>query len=122
MQAGRLLSLALLALMAIGVAGCSVQLRTDTQPRDACEMALASGRLVADARSGLGLADTTGEVTPVIWPFGYSARREASGVVLLDETGRAVAREGDHIEMGGGFGADAFAACAGSIKVVPAPG
>lgn len=112
-----------LALLAVVVVGCSVQLKTAAAPVDACDDALGSGRLVAHAQSGLGLADATGATFPVLWPFGYSARREAAGVVVVDETGKAVAREGEFIQAGGGFGNDgAFAICAGSVKVVPAPG
>lgn len=112
-----------LALLVVVVAGCSVQLRTAPAAVSACDDALGSGRLVALAASGLGLADATGATIPVLWPFGYSARREPAGIAVLDETGKVVAHEGDFIQAGGGFGNDgAFAVCAGSVKVVPAPG
>jgi hypothetical protein len=38
----------------------------------------------------------------VIWPAGWSAQRDASGLVLIDSDGVVVAREGDHVLLGGG--------------------
>lgn len=116
--------LAALALIAVVLAACSpVQLRTAPGTVDACEDALGSGRLVTNQQSGLALQDTTGDVHPVLWPFGYSAQSGATGVELLDETGKVVAREGDFIQAGGGFGANGeFGVCAGSVTVVPPPG
>jgi hypothetical protein len=112
-----------LALLVVVVGGCSVQLKTAAAPVQACEDALGSGRLVANAQSGLGFADPAGAATPILWPFGYSARRGVSGLEILDETGVVVAREGDFVQAGGGTGNDGFfAVCAGSVQVVPAPG
>lgn len=116
--------LAALALIAVVLAACSpVQLRTAPAPVDACEDALGSGRLVTSQQSELALQGTTGEVFQVLWPFGYSARSAGTGVELLDETGKVIAREGDFIQAGGGFGVNGvFGACAGSVRVVPVPG
>lgn len=77
-------------------------------------MALMSGTLVRHAESGLAVA-TGNEVTPIVWPFGYTARIEIDRAVLVDESGRTVAREGDEIATGGGFAADDafFTACGG---------
>jgi hypothetical protein len=112
-----------LAILGVVLAGCSVQLRTAPAPMNACEDALGSGRLVANSQSGLAFQDSAGGVTPVLWPFGYAARRGATGVELLDEKGAVIAREGDFVTAGGGTGNDGFfAVCAGSVKVVPAPG
>ena len=112
-----------LAVAAILLAGCAAQLRTAPAPLNACDEALASGRLVASAQSGLAIADSTGHVTEVLWPFGYTARQEAAGLALLDADGRVVAHQGDVIELGGGLGANnVWAACAGSVRVVPAQG
>lgn len=112
-----------LALLGVVLAGCSVQLRTAAAPVSACEDALASGRLVANGQTGLAFADPTGAVIPVLWPYGYSARRGVSGVELLDSGNVVIAREGDYVQAGGGTGNDGlFAVCPASIKVVPPPG
>jgi hypothetical protein len=47
------------------------------------------------------LGDADEQILPV-WPFGYTA--DGSPVVIYDQDGMAVAREGDMLEMGGGFG------------------
>ena len=112
-----------LAAVALLVAGCAVQLRTAPAPGDACDDALISGRLVTSAQSGLAVVDSTGHVTEVLWPFGYTARRGVSGIELVDDKGAVVAREGDFVEMGGGLGAnDVWGACPGSVTVVPTQG
>jgi hypothetical protein len=112
-----------LALFVVLVAACSpVQLRTAAAAVQACDDALGSGRLVQSQLSGLALQDTTGQVIPVLWPFGYSARIGAGGVELLDETGKVVAHEGDFVQAGGGTGNDGvFAVCAGSVRLIPPP-
>ena len=112
-----------LAAVALLVAGCAVQLKTAPARVDACDLALTSGRLVTSAQSGLALVNSTGHVTEVLWPFGYSARRGVSGVELVDDGGKAVAKEGDFIQVTGGLGAnDVWAACPGTITVLPAQG
>ena len=109
--------------LAVVLSGCSVQLRTAPAPVNGCDDALLSGRLVTSAQSGLAVVDSTGHVTEVLWPSGYSARRGISGIELVDEKGGVVAREGDFVEMGGGLGAnDVWNACAGSVTVVPVQG
>lgn len=79
-----------------------VWLLTEERPSALCREALGGGRLVADPRSGLAVADTEGEVTPVSWPLGYAARREAGRIVLVDPTGRPVAGEDDTVRFAGG--------------------
>jgi len=112
-----------IAALAVLLCGCAAQLRTAPAPVNVCDDALTTGRLVTSAQSGLALADSTGHVTEVLWPSGYSARRGISGIELVDEKGGVVAREGEFIEMGGGLGAnDVWNACAGSVTVVPVQG
>lgn len=119
----RFRGLAALALLGVVLAGCTVQLKTAPAPVTGCDDALASGRLVANAQTGLAFADADGAVMPVLWPFGYSARRGLAGLELLDAGGAVVAREGDVVTAGGGTGNDGlFAVCAGSVKVLPPPG
>lgn len=110
-----------LSIAAVPIAGCGapVALRTQAQPVSACMDALAIGTLVASNRSGLALRAADGTILEVEWPFGYSARRDAAGLALLDATGVAIAYEGQQVQMGGGSGADsAFHACPGSVSVV----
>jgi hypothetical protein len=111
---------AALALIVAVTAGCSVSLRTESQPSQACMDALIGGTLTLDPRSGLGIADEAGVVTPVVWPFGYSARRELSKIALLDATGKVVAHEGDRVQLGGGLGNGDFWYACGSGLIAPA--
>ena len=102
--------------------GTPVGLRTATQKFDACEQALLAGELVASNQSGLAVRTGDG-VTEVLWPFGYSASRETTGLVLRDETGRILVHEGQRVEMSGGLGANnVWTACAGSIKEISSVG
>ena len=79
---------------------------------DACMDALMGGTLARHALTGLGISSADGTQSAVEWPFRYSARVEFGRVILLDETGRVVAREGDEITVGGGFGNQFWHACA----------
>jgi hypothetical protein len=67
--------------------------------------ALWSGTLARHPETGLGIRDEHGVVMGVEWPFAYTARMELSSIVLVDERGVTVAREGDEIVVGGGMGA-----------------
>ena len=86
-------------------------IRTAPQQPDACMDALIGGTLARHPQSGLGIANEA-EQTPVEWPFRYSARVVEGRVILFDETGKAVAAEGDEITVGGGFGNQFWHACA----------
>ena len=97
----------------------TVTLLTQAQPVDACDDALATGTLVPNLQSGLGLQSPDGQLTPVMWPFGYSALYADDVLQLVEESGNVVAVEGNVISMGGGFGAgNLFHACPGSIQRV----
>lgn len=111
----------LITVMLVSACGAPVALRTQPAPISACMDALATGTLVASPQSGLAIrGGEEGTVTEVEWPFEYTARREVTGLVLVDSAGQVVAREGEVIQMGGGTGADGvFYACPGSISVVP---
>lgn len=74
--------------------------------------ALMGGKLARNAASGLGITTATGEATAVEWPFRYSAWLVDGRIVLHDETGKTVAREGDEINIGGGLGNQLWYACA----------
>lgn len=109
---------AVLLAAALTACGTPVSLRTAAAAVDACDQALLTGELVVSAQSGLAIRN--GDMTTeVLWPFGYTAIREASGIVLRDATGKVVAHEGQRVEMGGGLGAvDVWTACGGSIHEV----
>jgi hypothetical protein len=115
-------TIAVPALAILLLAGCApATLRTQPAPISACMDALATGTLVPSSRSGLAIraGGASGEVTEVEWPFGYTARRDMTGLALIDSAGTVVAHEGEVIQMGGGTGADnVFHACSGSIAVV----
>ena len=82
---------------------------TPGSPNSICEAAFIGGVLVPDPTNGLGLRGETHGVASVVWPFGYSARRESSGIALLDRSGQIVAREGETISMVGAWGNDGTA-------------
>jgi hypothetical protein len=121
----RLLAGSLLIVVALAVAACSTAasaapttpavapfpLRTAPVQPQACMDALIGGTLARNPASGLGIANAD-EATAVEWPFRYSARSELGRIVLVDETGKVVAREGDEITVGGGFGNQFWHACA----------
>ena len=108
--------------LVLAACGTPVGLRTAPAKVQACEDALIAGELVPSAASGLAVQGADG-VTEVLWPFGYSATRETTGLVLRDETGRILVREHERIQMGGGLGANnVWAACAGSITEVSSVG
>jgi hypothetical protein len=87
-------------------------------PNHGCMDALMIGRLSLDPRSGLGIS-SEGELTPVAWPNGYTAQVVETTLVLFDHRGVAVARLGDEVQMGGGFGADGiWYPCHGDVRVV----
>jgi hypothetical protein len=76
-----------------------------------CMDALMTGKLARDVRTGLGVTASDGQQMAVEWPFGYSARADGGRLALVDETGEVVAREGDTIQVGGGFGNVMWHAC-----------
>lgn len=107
------------ALAAIAVAclpAPAVTLRTAPAPPQACMDALLVGTLARHPFTWLGITSADGQSTPVEWPFGYTARGEGGRIVLVDESGIVVAREGDEILVGGGFGTNLWHAC-GSVSV-----
>jgi hypothetical protein len=66
-----------------------------------CPAALLEGVLVADEETGFVVEHADGFSVPVVWPHGYVAR-DGDPRELLDDSGRVVAREGDHFSAGGG--------------------
>ncbi len=88
------------------LAACSsdnrVPLATSQPDVVGCPLARASGTLVTDAESGTAIVVGT-ERRPVIWPYGFSARKAASVVEVLDAEGDVVARTGESVGLSGGL-------------------
>ena len=135
----RLAALALLAVAAVATTACSAGPAATTTPSATtpsavpsaapaiaittarvanaiCMDALMTGKLARDARTGLGVTGADGQQMAVEWPFGYSARNDGGRLALVDETGEIVAREGDSVQVGGGFGNVVWHAC-GPVSV-----
>jgi len=119
---------ALLALvLAMVVAGCAdapigpVPINTSA-PSNICDAARVGGILVYDTTYGLGFRGGD-RVEVAVWPNGYSARREQDGVVvLIDPSGRVVAREGDTIVAAGAYGDTAvYVECHLGVNPSPHP-
>ena len=118
----RIAIIALVPLVAIACVG-PVSIRTNPTPETICEQARVGGYLAADARWGVGVRwEINGEVHGVVWPYGYSARREADGVVLLNRAGAVVAREGDRVVAGGSAGDDGVSHPCTDVHAEPPPG
>jgi hypothetical protein len=125
----RLISLIAASVLAVAVAACqsgsvpigggAVAIRTAPAVAQACMDALAGGTLAPNNESGLGITSADGDAMAVEWPFGYTARNNLGRIELLDETGTVVARVGDEITVGGGFGNQFWHAC-GPVSVTKA--
>ena len=85
-----------------------------------CMEALAGGKLSPHPQSGLGLTTADGQSMPVEWPFGYRSWIVEGRTVLVDETGKIVAKVGDEVTVGGGFGNLFWHACGGVTVTKPA--
>lgn len=71
----------------------------------ACALASVGGVLVGDPQSGLAFKSDRGNM-PVVFPYGYTARRVGGVVFLIDPAGLVVGREGDEVHGGGAYGPD----------------
>ena len=103
-------SLALTILLALTLlsASCSlgsdapVAIQTSPNAGTVCLLMGVEGLLVSDPTWGLALvANPAGRARRygVIWPHGYSARRDGWTITLLDAGGTVVAREGDTVVL-----------------------
>ena len=99
MRARRVRTITILAILLVAVSGASAGCTMG------CPTALAFGTVAASGED-LVLEDDTGAQHPVVWPDGYSVRRDGDALVLTDRFGTVKARPGEHIEMGGGVGTD----------------
>ena len=71
----------------------------------ACFTNWAEGQLVADGNYGTAIVDydVGGTATPVAWRPGFTARRVASEVEVLDPAGHVVATTGRRYRIDGGY-------------------
>jgi len=101
-----IVSLLILAVTTLLQAGCGanepVQLLAVQKEQNLQMQALVSGRLVLD--DGYLRVRTLWPLRGIliIWPYGYSWKAEDSEIWIINEEGRAVARVGDKIQIGGG--------------------
>ena len=97
-----------------------VVINTGDARSNICALAAVGGVLAFDTTYGLGFK-WGDSVRVVVWPNGYSARREEDGVVvLIDPSDRVVAREGDTIRAAGALSDTAtYVMC--DLEVNPSP-
>ena len=88
------------------------------------KLAVGVGELVLDGQClRLGGGDESGH--PVIWPAGFMPHVERGVLQVRNGAGRVIAKVGDRIIGGGGYGRSGYADCPGetfeihSIKVLP---
>jgi hypothetical protein len=95
------------AVLGSGTASCAVS----------CPTALLEGVLVADGQGGLAVQTDGGPPTFVVWPDWHGVRLDArtGALVVTGPLGMVVAREGDHVRLGGGENPEGrgFKACGG---------
>jgi hypothetical protein len=98
-----------IAALMIGVliAGCGkpsdgpIDIKTDPYNLHVCAANRATiGIMVANDEWGLGL-DVGGTVHGVVWPYRFSARREAGVALLIGREGEIWAREGNQLTAPG---------------------
>jgi hypothetical protein len=123
----RLALLFAVALLGCGSAGEPVSLLTSAAP---CYLDWTLGLLSVDPTYGTQVKDEGGDppgsVSVVMWPPGYTGRRDGAEVSVLDPNGAVVATTGHRYKIRGGFSGPfppaipirAFAAC-GSAEAVP---
>lgn len=122
------LGVALLTVFLIALAACTlgqvdgpVAIMTGSEG-GACALARVGGVLVEDPKSGLAFK-WDGANMPVVFPYGYTARRVGGVVFLIDPSGRVVGREGDEVHGGGAYGPDrVFVQCGLVVTPQASPG
>ena len=103
--------------VAVGPGGPGGPVALATQSDEGCFLANTTGMLVSDATAGTAIVqEDMGKLTAqVLWPTGYTARRNG-GVEVLDRAGHVVARTGQRYELLGGYNdADQWIACDGGV-------
>lgn len=106
---------------ACGLSDGPIAIRTQAQPNLICMQARVGGTLVADSTYGLAFQNP-GYRNGIIWPYGYTARRQSGVILLIGPAGVVVAREGDRIVAAGGSATDDAVGVDCDIHVNPSPG
>jgi hypothetical protein len=126
----QLLTVAILGLVATA---CSAAAPSESEPvlvaiptaepqigQVACMDALMSGRLVANEETGVAVHVTDRTTIVIVWPHGWVAVDYDGARVVVNERGDPVARVGEMVEIGGGFGAgDRWYTCGEVTHPVP---
>lgn len=90
---------------------------TASPTSEPCMASVAYGTLLSKGGT-LDLKSETGETMAISWESGYTVRLDGGGLIVIDPLGKIVARQGDFVRVGGGFGNGVFHAC-GGITPVP---
>ena len=78
--------------------------RLTVQQRPAKRLAARlEGTLAVDEASNCLAVHTAGRDVDVAWPPGYSTAVRDASIVLVDDSGQAVAKLGDTVVLGGGY-------------------
>jgi hypothetical protein len=121
---GKLALAVVLGACSATVSPTPLPLLTQASPAAICMFARYGGTLVVDSVTGLGL-DNDGRISHVRWPFGYTARPDGAAVLRIDPQGHVLARTGDRVAIGGGYGSagdGAIVACPGiDVRSTPVP-
>ncbi len=88
------------------------------KPGDPGNAARAAGTLEATSTGCLYLTGDRGEVvvSGIVWPSGFSATQSGELIEVRDAKGVIVARTGQRLVLGGGFGGGSAARCAGEFR------
>jgi hypothetical protein len=106
------------------LAGCGTGLTEAPGTPEACAAALLGPvtlLLADDGLSTMGLPDGAVAI-PLRWPDGYGLRPGVGAGEIVNERGEAIARIGERVWLGGGFGADdaVFHVCGNVMREDPA--
>jgi hypothetical protein len=76
-----------------------IPLRTDVAGEVTACLLMRNGGRLATSDTGLGVVSVDGKLHDVVWPKGYSARRTATGAVLIGRDSQVIAHEGDDVRF-----------------------
>jgi hypothetical protein len=79
-----------------------------------------SGATLVATSGELDVRRSDGKIVHASWPPGYAATTGSSGVELRDQTGKVIARSGDHVDLSGDESTDGSTINVCALRVVPA--